>query len=58
MPKRKMASSRLRVNSHRKVKFMVVVKAENIVAEMTPVITNVLRKGGETLSITDLNLLK
>jgi hypothetical protein len=46
------------VNSHRKVKFVVVVKAENIVAEMTPVITNVLRKGGETLSITDLNLLK
>jgi hypothetical protein len=46
------------VNSHRKVKFTVVVKAENIVVEMTPVITNVLRKGGETLSITDLNLLK
>jgi hypothetical protein len=46
------------VNNHKKIKFMVVVKAENIVAEMTHVITNVLRKGGDTLSITDLNLLK
>jgi hypothetical protein len=45
------------VNSCEKVKFMVAVKAVNVVAEMTPVFTNVLRKGGNT-SITDLNLLK
>lgn len=50
--------TRQRVNSHKKVKFMVVVKAKNVVTEMTPVIKDVLRKGRNALSITDLNSLK
>lgn len=46
------------MNGHKKVKLVMVVKAKNVVTEMTPVIKDVLRKGRNALSITDLNLLK
>jgi len=36
----------------------MVVKAENIVANMNGVIRNVIGKGRATLAMTDLNLLK
>lgn len=42
------------VNSHKKVKFTMAVKAENIVANTT----RVIGKSRATLSMTDLNSLK
>jgi len=45
------------MNSHKKVKLTMVVKAENIVADMNRVIRNVIGKGRANLATADLNLL-